>query len=75
MDDELGSAETGTVNTKCLTTADATGEIAGAGATPLAIRHGNVLLGVIELKDTVKPGPRPSPSPAPSNGPVPARKW
>ncbi len=31
-------------------------EIAGAGATPLAIRHGNVLLGVIELKDTVKPG-------------------
>jgi K+-transporting ATPase ATPase B chain len=33
-------------------------EIAGLGATPLAIRRNGALLGVIELKDTVKPGLR-----------------
>ena len=33
-----------------------TDAIAGRGATPLALARGNVLLGVIELKDTVKPG-------------------
>jgi K+-transporting ATPase ATPase B chain len=33
-------------------------EIAGLGATPLAIRRNGTLLGVIELKDTVKPGLR-----------------
>jgi potassium-transporting ATPase ATP-binding subunit len=31
-------------------------EIAGLGATPLAVRRGDRVLGVIELKDTVKPG-------------------
>ena len=31
-------------------------EIAGLGATPLAISHRGLALGVIELKDTVKPG-------------------
>jgi len=31
-------------------------EISSLGATPLAIRRGGVPLGVIELKDTVKPG-------------------
>jgi K+-transporting ATPase ATPase B chain len=31
-------------------------EIAGLGATPLAIRRNGTVLGVIELKDTVKPG-------------------
>ena len=31
-------------------------EIAGLGATPLAISHRGRALGVIELKDTVKPG-------------------
>ncbi len=30
--------------------------IAGAGGTPLAVSDGNVLLGVIHLKDVVKPG-------------------
>jgi len=33
-------------------------EIAGLGATPLAIRRNGTVLGVIELKDTVKPGLR-----------------
>ena len=33
-------------------------EIAGLGATPLAIRRNGTALGVIELKDTVKPGLR-----------------
>ena len=33
-------------------------EIAGLGATPLAIRRSGTVLGVIELKDTVKPGLR-----------------
>jgi K+-transporting ATPase ATPase B chain len=33
-------------------------EIAGLGATPLAIRRNGRALGVIELKDTVKPGLR-----------------
>jgi K+-transporting ATPase ATPase B chain len=33
-------------------------EIAGQGATPLAIRRNGRALGVIELKDTVKPGLR-----------------
>ena len=33
-------------------------EIAGLGATPLAIRRNGTLLGIIELKDTVKPGLR-----------------
>jgi len=31
-------------------------EVAGLGATPLAISHRGRVLGVIELKDTVKPG-------------------
>jgi K+-transporting ATPase ATPase B chain len=35
-----------------------TDEIAGLGATPLAIRRNGTVLGVIELKDTVKPGLR-----------------
>ena len=35
-------------------------EIAGLGATPLAIRRNGTVLGVIELKDTVKPGLRAS---------------
>ena len=33
-------------------------EIGGRGATPLAIRRGGTALGMIELKDTVKPGLR-----------------
>ncbi len=33
-----------------------TDAIAGRGATPLAIRQGGTILGLIELKDTVKPG-------------------
>jgi K+-transporting ATPase ATPase B chain len=33
-----------------------TDAIAGRGATPLAIRRDGILLGLIELKDTVKPG-------------------
>ena len=36
--------------------ATVTDEIAGLGATPLAISHRGRALGVIELKDTVKPG-------------------
>ncbi|MFN8622526.1 MAG: potassium-transporting ATPase subunit KdpB [Chloroflexota bacterium] len=35
-----------------------TDEIAGLGATPLAVRSGDRILGLIELKDTVKPGMR-----------------
>jgi K+-transporting ATPase ATPase B chain len=33
-------------------------EIAGLGATPLAVRSDGRILGIIELKDTVKPGMR-----------------
>lgn len=33
-------------------------EIAGLGATPLAVVRGDCVLGIIELKDTVKPGMR-----------------
>ncbi len=35
-----------------------TDEIAGLGATPLAVIRGDRVLGLIELKDTVKPGMR-----------------
>jgi K+-transporting ATPase ATPase B chain len=35
---------------------DATARIAGQGATPLAIRRDGAMLGLIELKDTVKEG-------------------
>lgn len=33
-------------------------EVAGLGATPLAVRHDGRAVGIIELKDTVKPGLR-----------------
>ncbi len=33
-----------------------TDEVAGRGATPLALRRDGIALGLIELKDTVKPG-------------------
>src|SRR5262249_33073532 len=36
--------------------AAATDRIAGLGATPLAVRRDGILLGLIELKDTVKEG-------------------
>ena len=36
--------------------ADESDAIAGRGATPLAIRRDGTILGLIELKDTVKPG-------------------
>ena len=53
--DAISAAVDGPVPEALATTADA---IAGLGATPLAVRVDGRVLGVIELKDTVKPGLR-----------------
>ena len=53
--DAIAAALEGPVPPELQEMADAIG---GRGATPLAIRRNGVALGVIELKDTVKPGLR-----------------
>jgi K+-transporting ATPase ATPase B chain len=53
--DAIRAALEGEIPPELATVSD---EIAGLGATPLAIRRNGRALGVIELKDTVKPGLR-----------------
>ena len=51
--DSIGAALDGAMPAELLAESE---RIAGAGATPLAIRSNHRALGLIELKDTVKPG-------------------
>jgi len=53
--DAIGRDLDGRMPAEVLAESDA---VASRGATPLALRHDGTVLGVIELKDTVKPGLR-----------------